>query len=41
MVSVSSQERVVPFYAFAEALARRKGLDPDNPRNLRKVTQTL
>ena len=31
---------IVPFYVFAEALARRKGLDPDNPRNLRKVTQT-
>ena len=34
-------ELIVPFYTFAEALARRKGLDPDNPRNLRKVTQTL
>jgi len=32
---------VVSFYAFIEALARRRGLDPDTPPNLRKVTETL
>ena len=29
------------FYRLAEAVARRLGRDPDNPRNLRKVTETL
>ena len=28
------------FYLLAEAVARRLGRDPDNPRNLRKVTET-
>jgi glutamine---fructose-6-phosphate transaminase (isomerizing) len=31
----------VSFYAFVEALARRRGFDPDTPPHLRKVTQTL
>jgi glucosamine--fructose-6-phosphate aminotransferase (isomerizing) len=31
---------IVSFYAFVEALARRRGLNPDEPRNLRKVTET-
>jgi len=29
------------FYRLAEALARRRGRDPDRPRNLRKVTETI
>ena len=29
------------FYAFVEDFARQRGLDPDQPRNLRKVTETL
>ncbi len=29
------------FYRFAEALSRRRGLDPDNPPSLNKVTKTL
>ena len=33
--------RVVSFYAFIEALARRRGLDPDTPRHLRKITETV
>ncbi|MBR3370439.1 MAG: SIS domain-containing protein [Rhodobacteraceae bacterium] len=33
--------RVVSFYAFIEALARRRGLTPDTPRHLRKVTETV
>lgn len=28
------------FYAFIEALARRRGFDPDTPPHLRKVTET-
>ncbi|MEQ1941127.1 SIS domain-containing protein [Mesorhizobium sp. VNQ89] len=32
---------VVSFYAFVEAFARKLGLDPDQPRNLRKVTETV
>ncbi len=32
---------IVPGQLFAAALAEQKGLDPDNPRTLRKVTQTL
>ncbi len=31
---------VVPGQLFVEALARAKGIDPDTPRGLRKVTQT-
>lgn len=30
----------VSVHAMAEALARRRGLDPDTPRHLRKVTET-
>lgn len=33
--------KIVTFYAFVEALARRRGFDPDTPPYLRKVTQTL
>jgi len=29
------------FYRLAEALALRLGRDPDRPRNLRKVTETV
>jgi len=32
---------VVSFYAFAERLARQRGLNPDLPPNLRKVTSTI
>jgi glucosamine--fructose-6-phosphate aminotransferase (isomerizing) len=32
---------IVSFYAFVEAFARHRGLDPDQPPNLRKVTETL
>jgi glutamine---fructose-6-phosphate transaminase (isomerizing) len=32
---------VVSFYAFIEQLARRLGLNPDEPPHLRKVTKTL
>lgn len=31
---------IVSFYAFVEAFARHRGLDPDQPPNLRKVTET-
>lgn len=31
---------VVPFYRFVEALSRSRGLDPDAPKALKKVTQT-
>jgi glutamine---fructose-6-phosphate transaminase (isomerizing) len=31
---------IVSFYAFIEAFARSRGLDPDKPVNLRKVTET-
>ena len=31
---------IVSFYAFVEAFARHRGLNPDEPRNLRKVTET-
>jgi len=31
----------VAFYAFAEALSRRRGFDPDAPPHLRKVTETV
>lgn len=29
------------FYGLADEVARRRGLDPDSPRHLRKVTETL
>jgi len=32
---------IVSFYAFIEAFARRRGLNPDQPPNLRKVTETI
>lgn len=32
---------ILAFYPFAEALARLRGLDPDHPRGLHKVTETL
>ncbi|WP_182084209.1 SIS domain-containing protein [Aureimonas sp. ME7] len=32
---------LVSFYRFVESVARTRGLDPDAPRGLRKVTQTL
>jgi glucosamine--fructose-6-phosphate aminotransferase (isomerizing) len=32
---------VVPGQLFAVALARARGLDPDRPRGLTKITETL
>ena len=32
---------VIPAQLFAALLARAKGLDPDNPRSLAKVTKTI
>ncbi len=32
---------ITSFYAFVEAFARRRGFNPDEPRNLRKVTETV
>jgi glucosamine--fructose-6-phosphate aminotransferase (isomerizing) len=32
---------VVSFYACVESLARRRGLDPDAPPHLRKITETV
>ncbi|GGD99336.1 glucosamine--fructose-6-phosphate aminotransferase [Aureimonas endophytica] len=32
---------ILSFYGFAEALSRARGHDPDNPRGLRKVTETV
>ena len=32
---------IVPAQLFAASLAREKGLDPDRPRGLSKVTRTL
>jgi len=32
---------LLPAYAAIEAAARQRGLDPDNPPHLRKVTRTL
>lgn len=32
---------VVSFYSFVEALAAQRGLNPDTPRNLKKVTETV
>lgn len=31
----------ISFYAFIEQLARLRGFDPDTPRNLKKVTETV
>ena len=31
---------IVPFYGFVEAWSRARGLDPDRPVNLKKVTET-
>ncbi|MFB2552720.1 SIS domain-containing protein [Ensifer soli] len=31
---------ILPFYGFVEAWARRRGLDPDAPESLKKVTET-
>jgi glucosamine--fructose-6-phosphate aminotransferase (isomerizing) len=38
---VSPMVAVVPGQLFAVALARTRGLDPDQPRGLSKVTETL
>lgn len=32
---------ILAFYPFSEALARARGLDPDRPRGLHKVTETV
>ncbi len=32
---------IVSFYAFIERLAAERGIDPDKPRHLRKVTETV
>ncbi|MBP0482159.1 SIS domain-containing protein [Sagittula salina] len=32
---------IVSFYAMVEQVARARGVDPDNPRHLRKVTETV
>lgn len=32
---------IVPFYCLADDLARARGIDPDRPRHLNKVTETL
>ena len=32
---------IASFYVFAEALARRRGFDPDKPPRLKKVTRTF
>ncbi|HTM76300.1 MAG TPA: SIS domain-containing protein, partial [Devosia sp.] len=32
---------IVSFYAFVEALARHRGLNPDAPRMLKKITETI
>jgi len=32
---------IASFYVFAEALSRRRGFDPDRPKGLNKVTQTV
>ena len=32
---------IIPAQIFAACLAEVKGLDPDNPRSLQKVTRTL
>jgi glutamine---fructose-6-phosphate transaminase (isomerizing) len=33
--------QIASFYGFVEAQSRRLGLDPDRPRHLRKVTETV
>ncbi len=33
--------QIASFYGFVEAQSRRLGLDPDKPRHLRKVTETI
>lgn len=33
--------QVVPAYLFIEALSRRRGRNPDEPRRLRKITETV
>jgi glutamine---fructose-6-phosphate transaminase (isomerizing) len=32
---------IVSFYAMVEQLARARGIDPDHPRHLNKVTETV
>ncbi|MGR3272531.1 SIS domain-containing protein [Thalassococcus profundi] len=32
---------IVSFYGMVEAVARARGIDPDSPRHLRKVTETV
>ena len=32
---------IVSFYAMVEQVARARGVDPDRPRHLRKVTETV
>ena len=32
---------LLSFYGFAEALSRARGFDPDVPRGLKKVTETI
>ncbi len=32
---------IVSFYGMVEQVARRRGIDPDTPRHLRKVTETV
>lgn len=32
---------IVSFYSFIERLARARGINPDTPRNLKKVTETV
>jgi glutamine---fructose-6-phosphate transaminase (isomerizing) len=32
---------IVSFYAMVEQVARARGIDPDRPRHLNKVTQTV
>jgi len=32
---------ILSFYGFAERLARERGHDPDHPRSLKKVTETV
>ena len=39
--SLSPIPYIIPAQLFAAALAERKGLDPDRPRTLSKVTRTL
>lgn len=39
--ALAALAQVQSFYPLAERLARAHGLDPDNPPNLSKVTETL